>query len=36
MVQIRRYWPADDYVIVGNDPRLCGNSDDVGAAAAVP
>ena len=33
LVQIRRYCPADDYVMVGNDPRLYGNSDDVGAAA---
>jgi hypothetical protein len=31
--QIRRSCPADDYVMVGNDPRLYGNSDDVGAAA---
>jgi hypothetical protein len=33
LVQIRRYCPADDYVMVGNNPRLYGNSDDVGAAA---
>jgi hypothetical protein len=33
LLQIRRYCPADDYVMVGNDPRLYGNSDDVGAAA---
>jgi hypothetical protein len=33
LIQIRRYCPADDYVMVGNDPRLYGNSDDVGAAA---
>ena len=33
LVEIRRYCPADEYVLVGNDPRLYGNSDDVGAAA---
>jgi hypothetical protein len=31
--QMRLHCPADDYVMVGNDPRLYGNSDDVGAAA---
>jgi hypothetical protein len=34
LVQIRRHCSADDYVMVGNDPRLYGNSDDVGAADA--
>jgi hypothetical protein len=32
LVEIRRNCPADEYVMVGNDPRLYGNSDDVGAA----
>ena len=32
LLQIRRYCPADDYVMVGNDPRLYGNSDDIAAA----
>jgi hypothetical protein len=31
--QLRQYCPADEYVMVGNDPRFYGNSDDVGAAA---
>ena len=31
--QIRIHCPADDYVMVGNDPRLYGNSDDIAAAA---
>ena len=33
LAQLRRYCPADDYVMVGNDPSVYGNSDDVGAAA---
>jgi hypothetical protein len=30
--QLRAFCPADDYVMVGNDPAVFGNSDDVGAA----
>jgi hypothetical protein len=33
LLQLRSCCPADDYVLVGNDPRVYGNSDDVTAAA---
>jgi len=33
LAQLKRHCPADDYVMVGNDPRIFGNSDDAGAAA---
>lgn len=32
LVQLKQYVPADDYVLVGNDPTIFGNSSDREAA----
>jgi len=33
LAHLKRYVPADDYVMVGNDPAIFGNSPDRDAAA---
>lgn len=34
LVYMKTYCPADEYVVIGNDPRVFGASDDRGAAEA--
>jgi hypothetical protein len=33
LLELKKYLPADEYVMVGNDPAICGNSPDRDAAA---